>query len=157
MVRTAQLADWPAVRDIRLRALADAPAAFGSTLARELAFDDAEWQRRVAPVDCILALVGGEPIGMVSTMPEAGRADERHLVGMWVDPRHRGTQVATRLMEAVFVAAAAGGALSMSLWVADGNPAARRLYERMGFTGTGERQPLPSNPAIGEERMRRAV
>lgn len=39
---------WPAVKKIRLRALADSPRAFGSTLAREVAFEDQRWQGRVA-------------------------------------------------------------------------------------------------------------
>jgi hypothetical protein len=31
------------------------------------------------------------------------------------------------------------------------------LYERCGFTVTAERQPLPSNPALGEIGMQRPV
>ncbi len=34
---------------------------------------------------------------------------------------------------------------------------ARLLYERCGFSPTGERQPLPSNPAIGEVGMTRPL
>ncbi len=33
----------------------------------------------------------------------------------------------------------------------------RLLYERSGFSLTGERQPLPSNPAIGEFGMTRPL
>jgi hypothetical protein len=35
-------------RAIRLRALLNAPRAFGSTYAKEIEFNDAEWERRVA-------------------------------------------------------------------------------------------------------------
>jgi ribosomal protein S18 acetylase RimI-like enzyme len=43
------------------------------------------------------------------------------------------------------------------LWVTETNKAARRMYERSGFTPTGERQPLPSDPALMELAMARAV
>ena len=157
VVRIVQPAEWPTAREIRLRALADAPSAFGSTSARESGFDDAEWQGRIAPGTWLIALVDGDAVGMVVTVPEDGRPGERHLVGMWVDPAHRGTSVATLLVQAVVDAARQAGFSALSLWVADGNIPARRLYERMGFEGTGERQQLPSNPLIGEERMRRDV
>jgi ribosomal protein S18 acetylase RimI-like enzyme len=39
--------------------------------------------------------------------------------------------------------------------VTESNASARRLYERCGFSATGERQPLPSDPSLAEIRMRR--
>ena len=54
-------------------------------------------------------------------------------------------------------AAADGGAGTVALWVADGNDRARRCYERLGFVPTGVRQPLPSDPAVGEELLRRSL
>jgi hypothetical protein len=33
------------------------------------------------------------------------------------------------------------------------NKHARSLYERCGFSSTGERQPLPSNPIVNEVGM----
>ena len=83
--------------------------------------------------------------------------DERHLVGMWVAPERRGSAVAAQLVEAACRAAAAAGAVGVVLWVADDNVRAERFYRRVGFVETGERQPLPSNPAVGEQRMRRAL
>ncbi len=166
-IRLAQLADWRVAKDIRLRALADSPSAFGSTLAREAAFDDAEWQDRVAPGTWFLAWSdpagsspassGTEAVGMAAIITQDCLPDERHLVGMWVAPERRGSAVATQLVEAVCRAARAAGAVGVVLWVADDNVRAERFYRRVGFVETGERQPLPSNPAVGEQRMRRAL
>jgi hypothetical protein len=39
-VRQVQSADWKELREVRLRALADAPGAFASTLEREAAYPD---------------------------------------------------------------------------------------------------------------------
>ena len=45
-IRRITESDAALLRDVRLRALSDAPMAFGSTYAREAAFDSEEWQRR---------------------------------------------------------------------------------------------------------------
>jgi ribosomal protein S18 acetylase RimI-like enzyme len=94
---------------------------------------------------------------MAAMITQDCQPDERHLVGMWVAPERRGSAVATQLVEAVCQAAAADGAAGVVLWVADDNVRAERFYRRVGFVETGERQPLPSNPAVGEQRMRRAL
>ena len=47
-VRRIRPDEWPRQRALRLRALADAPMAFGSTLADESAFADEVWVRRAA-------------------------------------------------------------------------------------------------------------
>jgi GNAT superfamily N-acetyltransferase len=75
----------------------------------------------------------------------------RHLISMWVRPSHRGLGVAAQLIDAVREWAVADEAHELALWVADGNEAAVTAYVRTGFVPTGRRQPLPSNPAVGEE------
>ena len=145
--------EWTELRDVRLRALADAPYAFASTHAREAAFGEAEWQRRIGGGPWWLARVDGVPVGIVAGYVTEDDGDVRHLVAMWVEPAHRGYGAAAPLVEAVCRWAADDGGRAVSLWVADGNDRARRFYERLGFTGTGERQPLPSDPEIGEERF----
>ena len=156
-VRRAGSDDWQVVRDVRLRALADSPSAFASTLAREEAFGEADWRRRLEHGYCFLAHAAGRVVGTVAGFAEEAVPDEHHLVAMWVEPDHRGTSTATQLVEAVCAQARADGAAAVRLWVVDGNARARRLYERLGFASTGERQPLPSNPQIGEELMRRPL
>jgi ribosomal protein S18 acetylase RimI-like enzyme len=139
LIRAAALDDWALVKEARLRALADSPAAFGSTWAREATFGDDEWQRRA------LIAEADSP------------TEERHLVAMWVEPGHRGSQAATLLIEAACAQARDAGATAVTLWVADPNTRARRFYERVGFQSTGRRAQLSSNPAIGEEELRRVI
>jgi GNAT superfamily N-acetyltransferase len=76
---------------------------------------------------------------------------------MWVRPDARGRGVGEALMNAAAGWARARGHAAMYLWVAEANEPARRLYDRYGFIPTGDRQPLPSNPAVPEIRMRRPL
>lgn len=143
--------DLDEVRRLRLEALALAPGAYGSTLERELAFGDADWRRRWVEGTAWLARRHGEAAGIVAAVPEA--PGEVQLVAMYVRPAHRGTGAAEGLVGAVAAHARQAGARRVTLWVADGNEAARRLYARCGFTPTGRRQPLPSDPSAGEEEL----
>ena len=57
-VRAFEAHEWQTFRELRLRALADAPDAFARTLAQEKEFSDAEWSS---------ALRTGSPL-LVQTM-----------------------------------------------------------------------------------------
>jgi GNAT superfamily N-acetyltransferase len=154
-IAQASPADWQAVKEIRLRALAEAPYAFGSTLAREQAFDDDEWRRRLNARIWFLARADHEPVGIAALIVEADRPGERHLVSMWADPAWRGTPVAGDLVAAVCRRARMAGAVTVTLWVADASPRALRFYQRLGFVATGDRQPMRADaPEVGEQRMR---
>ena len=76
---------------------------------------------------------------------------------MWVSPRYRGSGMAGELLDAVAGWARAEGARTLALHVADGNVAARRFYERHGFTDTGSGEPLRSDPAVTTREMRRPL
>jgi len=156
-VRQARAADWETLRELRLRALADAPDAFASTLRKEAAFPEQVWRQRaegaLGSVNFI-ACEDGAGIGMAAIFTVANAAGCMHLVGMWVDPRHRRRGVAQALVERAVSWAEERRAREVILWVADHNIPARMLYERVGFRPTGERQPLPSNPALTETLFR---
>jgi ribosomal protein S18 acetylase RimI-like enzyme len=156
-VRETSGADWEALRRLRLRALADAPDAFASTLAAELAFPDDVWRRRAGADPgsaTFIASDGGADIGLARIFAELDPPGRTHLVSMWVDAGHRRRGVARALIDRAIRWATERHADEVILWVADQNAAARRLYERIGFRPTGERQPLPSDPALGESLMR---
>ena len=158
LVREITADDWELLRDVRLSALAEAPTAFGSTYAREAAFTEERWRGRIsersvtffAQDDPAIAA----PAGLAGVYVEDGTAD---LVSMWVRPSSRGRQVGEALVDAAARWAKARGFAALFLWVTASNTAARRLYGRCGFTATGESQPLPSNTALQEIRMRLAL
>lgn len=173
--------DWRDLRDVRLRALADAPSAFGSTLAREVAFPDEVWRERAAQGRTLLArttLDGGPPgdrgqsddgappgsgrspgpvVGVAAVVPSPDDPTVAELVSVWVEPGARGSGVAVTLLEHAHALAAELGARTLSLWVTATNAPALRLYERAGFAPTAETQPLPSDPRLVELRMTRRV
>jgi ribosomal protein S18 acetylase RimI-like enzyme len=157
-LRTVGASDWQALRDIRLDALREAPYAFASTYDREAAFLDETWQERARSGNSILAYRaehGPRPVGLVAAIELV--PGELELVSMWVRPEARGRQVGSALVEAIMAYARAWPVPRVHLWVTETNQAGRRLYERCGFAATGERQPLPSDPALMELAMARAV
>jgi|SRR5581483_132375 len=157
LVRATALDDWQAMRGIRLEALRDAPDAFGSTYAREAAFEPDEWHRRATRDGSFLAFIPdlAEPAGLAGGFEQEPGVAE--LVSMFVRSRARGHGVGEALIDAVVAWARNRNAASVHLWVTETNKPAIRLYERCGFTVTAERQPLPSAPSLGEVGMIRPL
>jgi GNAT superfamily N-acetyltransferase len=156
-VRAIGSGDWELVRDVRLAALRDAPDAFASAYEREAAYTEEQWRGwfsdRFAMFFAYIPDLA-EPAGLAGVFD---RDDEAALVSMWVRPDARGRGVGEALVSAAASWATSRDQDTLNLWVAEANDSARRLYERCGFAPTGERQPLPSNPAITEIRMRRSL
>ena len=148
--------DWRASKRLRLRALADSPAAFSSTLEREVAFDDEVWRGRLELATTFFGVDDcGEFVGTVTGISDPHESASREVVAMWVEPEWRGRGVGGALLDAVVEWARAEGAASIALWVADGNDLARRLYERRGFVDTGQRDVI--RDGLGEGRLRLAL
>jgi len=153
-VRPVSPADWRAYRDVRLAMLLDAPWAFGSTHADALTIDDDGWRERVSSAEYWLAWCGGDPVGSVCLSDRlAEQPGEANIFGMWVDPTVRGRSIGARLVQAALARAREGGKKRVILHVVDSNPAARRLYERMGFAATGRTEPYPHDPDVREIEM----
>ncbi|BCJ38847.1 hypothetical protein Athai_63500 [Actinocatenispora thailandica] len=157
MIEIRQLTgdDWAIYRDVRLAALTDAPYAFASTVEREAAFDEWQWRAQLDRATWFVALDGPAalPVGLVGGFAEDDSAD-LHLIGMWVRGEVRGRGVAGGLVQRFLGWAAGQRPAGVVLWVADGNDRAQAFYRRYGFAATGRRQPLPSNPSVGEEKWR---
>ena len=150
-IRRVEPDEWRLLRDVRLRALAEAPYAFATTHSEAASQPDPYWHGMLRQPAWI-AEEKEEWLGMVRARPED--EETAHLISMWVDPAARGAGVGRRLVEAVVEWAQAQGLRRVVLWVAEGNAAAETLYRSTGFVRTGDRQPLPSDPTTYESMMR---
>jgi GNAT superfamily N-acetyltransferase len=151
------------LRGLRLRALADAPLAFGSTLAREEAFAEEVWQERAArgatgeDLVTYVAEEGQRWIGVATGIFRDPEGPRLELVGMFVEPVARGRGVGAALVETVCACARDRGMARLYLWVTSTNQAALALYRRCGFRPTGRSQPLDHTPSLSELEMVRDV
>lgn len=149
-VRRIRADEWKSYREIRLRSLQSDPLAFGSTYARELAYEDSLWMDRVDKAATSqtqamwIALGGGNLLG---TSGVFGHDSVFHLYGVWVDPAWRGKHIGSRLVDAALG------------WITTNHPdspikldvnpsagTAMRLYLSRGFELTGEEEPLSHTP-----------
>jgi len=156
VVRRATEGDWAHLRAVRLAALADSPSAFGSTLSEEQEYTEEDWREWARDWATFLAYQQRSAIGIVAGIG-GDTAAERKLIAMWVDPAHRGTGVASALVEAVKAWARDDGATRLMLWVTLDNHAATGLYRSSGFTETGSTRTLPSTTALMEVQLSLAL
>ncbi len=148
MIRSRRLApdEWRLWRELRLRALEDAPWAFGSTLA-EIRDRDTEqhWREGLSwPKIPFVVEVGGVPAAMGRLLfgddpvHGGGPGARAELISVWVTPEHRGRGVGRVLVAAaVEHLAAHHPQTGLLLAVVETNRPARRLYESCGFEVIG--------------------
>jgi GNAT superfamily N-acetyltransferase len=159
-IRTPRPDEWRAVRALRLRALGDAPDAFGSTLARETAEPEAAWRAFWLERPGTLALIAedeGRLVGMAFGWPSRDDVDIAGLYGMWVDPVARRHGVGAALAEAVVTWARTSGSHAVELGVTVSNPGAVAFYAALGFVDTGERYPLREGSDLTIQVMTRPL
>ena len=141
-------------RDVRLRALRDAPDSFGETLADATARPPSYWEdltrsvtepgRHVMFLVCEQDRVHGSVYGLL----DRERADLGRVGGMWVEPTWRRRGAGRALLQAVSDWARERSFRCLGLWAPGHSEAALALYRQAGFRDTGNRRALPSNPAL---------
>jgi ribosomal protein S18 acetylase RimI-like enzyme len=140
-VRRAVPGDEALLKKLRLQALSDAPAAFGSTYERELARTTADWQRWFSPGVTLLWNDADQSFGLVAGMRDGADASIAHLMAMWVHPSFRGSGAADDLVGALVTWARTKEFALLRLHVMQDNPRAVRFYQRTGFRLTGNQSP----------------
>jgi ribosomal protein S18 acetylase RimI-like enzyme len=159
-VRRVVPEEWPALKALRLEALADTPIAYLETLADAQAAPDPLWQQRAARGAVggdsfqVLAWDGARPVGTAVSFVRDGAA---WLAAVYVTPAERGAGLLARLVERCAAWGREQGATALRLEVHEGNARAIRAYEKLGFGDTGERTPYPLDPGGLELLMERPL
>ena len=156
--------DWQSVRELRLRALFDEPAAFLERHDTVERFGEDEWRSRIrrnhqpGNRQLVARTLDGRWVGSMTVFTSQGppaylgqaEAGEprANIVGVWVDPDFRGVDagVADALLGAQCEWVQTELGLDrVYLHVGDWNVRARRFYERHGFRATGVIEKLPGD------------
>lgn len=153
-VRALDEGDWELFRTVRLRALEESPEAFVADHASEAAEPDEFWTQRLARSRRLLAEAGGEPVGIASVGSVQDEDNAAQLFGLWVEPAHRGSGVATALVRAGAEVAREQGKNHLLYWVGTDNGRAVAFASGFGFRPTSNRRPMRvQNEADGEEEI----
>jgi len=134
----------PSYRALMLEAYVEAADAFTSTAQEREAEPMSWWAQRIAAPSGLSqsfgAFRGGLLVGTVA-LEYSAKPKTRHsalVIGMVVQPSARRLGVGARLMQAAIAAACGRAELRMlRLTVTEGNEAAIRLYQSLGFVSWG--------------------
>jgi GNAT superfamily N-acetyltransferase len=161
-IRRVRAGDDRLLRDVRLRALATDPGAFGSTDTEIAARPRAFWEGWAAEHAAgenhctLLALLDGRPVGLIRAEREPERPGVFGVYSMWVAPEARRHGIALELLaEAERWIEAVGGS-EAELNVVDRETPAVRLYERAGYRLDGRTEPA-AHPGAVELGMRKRL
>lgn len=142
-IRPIEREEWQALREVRLRALAESPDAFGETYAEAAALPDDDWRQRAGPSwsdgshqRCVVVDDGHTFLGMTVGVLET--PDTVHVYAMWVAPEHRGRGLGRELVDAITAWARELGARRLLLGVTETNGGAAAMYHACGFVPAGE-------------------
>lgn len=157
--------EWALLRNMRLRALSDAPEAFGQSYEHAAAEPELEWRSTAR------AASAGDRRAWFFARPEVAAADDpQHpelgmvqarrrppddclVFSMWVAPEVRRAGVGRALIDAAADWARSWGGRRIVLWVTGANASAMRFYERIGFRLLSDGPDADSGRAFGALAM----
>ncbi len=160
-IRRIEPADARALRDLRLRSIADAPDAFGQSLTEAQARPETEWLRSARQSShgdsrtWLIAEGAGRTLGLVQGRKR--RPATLMLFSMWVDPAARRLGVGGLLVNELEAWASGWDAVETILWVMAGNGAAIEFYRNLRFEPLAHGRDAEAGARFGALAMRRAI
>jgi ribosomal protein S18 acetylase RimI-like enzyme len=143
MIEELKKGEGSRLRAIRLRALADAPDAFATTVKEAQGWDMESWESQIEKLHTFIWREGEANLGMVRVAAHESDPGARYLISMWVAPEARLQGIGTALVDEVIEWARRRDIRRLVLDVGETNVAARALYESRGFVVTGATRALP--------------
>jgi GNAT superfamily N-acetyltransferase len=153
-VRLVRAGEGARLRELRLRALLDAPLAFASSLEVEVARPDSYWtdlagaSSKGSEKVVFVAAAGQRWFAMAGSHWFDQSAGIVQLWGMWVEPAARGSGLGRLLVDRVTSWAAARDAVLLRLGVTDRAFQIAAFYEHLSFRRTGETKLLPPDGSV---------
>ena len=163
VVRIRRIApeDGLALRDLRLRSIADAPNAFGQPLEEARGRPEKEWHRSARQSShghnrtWLIAETDDGTVGLVQGRKR--RPATLLLFSMWVDPSVRRLGVGRTLIESLETWGRDWDAAETILWVYGENADAIRFYRDLGFDVIRSGQDAEAGARFGALAMRRHI
>jgi len=132
---------WREYKVLRLTALRTDPIAFGSTCEETIAYPDDLWQERLAGTASVILFAQreGRLVGTAAVLLGIEEdAATAQIVGVFVEPEHRGQGIARHLLEALLARLADRPEFArILLHVTETQTAALTLYQSLGFEEVG--------------------
>jgi RimJ/RimL family protein N-acetyltransferase len=149
-IRRLQRGEIDLFKQLRLKALQDAPYAFPATYEAALQRSAESWREQAERTTqgsnraTFIVFSDDLPIGMTALYRYEDKVDVGELLQVWVHPEYRGTRVAWDLMDEIFKWAGENNFSRIIAGVTKGNPRALKFYLKYGFSIINEPSPSDS-------------
>lgn len=147
------------LRELRLRALRDAPRSFRDTYSEIAAKPSSYWDDLTRSVTepgknvMLLAYEEDKPVGLVFGLVDLVQSKDGRVGGMWVDPMWRRRGIGAALLQEVASWARERGFERLRLWCVVDSVGPGSLYRKLGFQETGNQQPLSAESTLRVAEM----
>jgi GNAT superfamily N-acetyltransferase len=126
------------LKDMRLKALDDAPSAFVTTLESELDRPPDYWEEQFDRATWVIAQDGIAPddpliVGIAALVRPDPESPVRFIESVWVEPAYRRRGVLRQMLDQLEGCAKKDGATELRLWVLDTNESVVWAYQKLDF------------------------